>query len=259
MKFPSPGIFIGLVVLLFAPSVRAIDMPLCNGFQSASKQWAPWNPPQAPPEFWCGPESAYLFLRNPPGSQRVPNEVTPSGTCCPLPKGALTDEFLYADGACPDGFVVTGGKILPLSPAEQGDPMTRPRYLLRCTRIAEELYSLQPPRPGQLLEAIRPLADSLGLFRGPKLSRSDLPVELRFGLGRQRLGSWEEGCVGAPWGAILTAVGPACGSMQFRELRSAGGEPLRFRCSGVSDMYAEIPDCVTLPPVQSPRPAPTAR
>lgn len=167
-----------------------------------------------------------------------------SGTdCCPLPDGVLVDRHHFTLKRCEAGFVVTGHVEIP-----EGTKGLAGDYL-RCTKL-DDRYGLAEAAPGQRFGAIETgaLANALGT-RENALSRGQLPVGIRYGLGRVSKLQWEElGCVGRPPGALLVGKrGFGCDGLLFAELvERESGRPVTVvpQCAAIDDPFVEEPKCV---------------
>ena len=88
-----------------------------------------------------------------------------------------------------------------------------------------------------------------------RLSRGDIPIALRYGIGRMGFNEWDrDGCVGFPYGSLLVAKSAkGCGKIQFTELEFTGlpgdspaGTPVKMfpDCSGVDNPFSPFASCV---------------
>lgn len=144
-----------------------------------------------------------------------PASVGLRASCCPLPAtDILREEIQEVIDQCPENFVAVG------STQECKDCPP----LLRCQSINTDRYMLGQPRPGLLW----------GMTSSPwknanNAMKSDIPRAIRFGVSRAgRFDEHSTGCVGYPFGSLLTAkTGKHCNSFLFRELlfRGLAGDP----------------------------------
>lgn len=257
----SVALFLGLTVTgnLVGSAVLAqpIDLPICIGFNPERARWGMTQFQDQSVEnegFHCAPGMAYMGLDNPDSWRREPGQVVPVGSCCPLPAGALVDEHRYAMDECPDGWVVTGGRVADQSnrPGVLYDEL---RFELRCTKINSALFMLKPATDGIQIDVLPGIDVAVRhAIRGESSSvmtdRMRLPPELRFGIGRVTRTSWDMACVGLPWGSILTGVSVDCQTTRFRELRTLHGDPMVSRCAGIRNMYSPDASCIPLPESQ---------
>lgn len=220
-----------------------LQLPICLGWNPAAKRWGMEAPSQQKPAVECPPGYAYMLLGTPRASVKNADEILPRGSCCPLPAGALRDEHSWELGACPAGRVVTGGKLTGADPASR-----KPKFRLRCTKVDEEKFLLIPSTQTIRIDSIHELRTAFLSFLGseptPITHRSEIPVELRFGLGRAGRTSWDGGCLGLPWGSVLSGVDTDCRKTSFQELRGIDNRALESGCRAVDDLYSADAKCV---------------
>ena len=177
-------------------------------------------------------------------AQQATADSTPViGACCRLPaEDILTDEHSWASEECPDGSVVTGGAVKWWC--------LKCEKRVRCTKINAARYQLGEKVPGAYW--------GRGLSRRSHLKRVerlDIPVAIRYAVGRQGLLSWTtDGCVGLPWGSLAVRKGPPrCSGFLFRQLQYRGlpGDPPRGtpvemfpKCQEISDIFDPEASCV---------------
>lgn len=136
-----------------------------------------------------------------------------AGSCCRLP----ADDILQGeqlDGGflkCPENSLATGVEL----PGK-----------LRCTKINEKRYLLSKEQAGVYW------GYGSRQFRERRtVQKANIPLGLRYGIGRDQFQSWHpEGCLGYPWGAILSGWGPeTCQNTSYRTLLYLGkeGDPPR--------------------------------
>ena len=128
------------------------------------------------------------------------------GSCCrlPLPDILTKVHSVETSGRCPENSIATG-VILPAK--------------LRCTQINTKRYALALPTSGIYwgFSARQNNAQESVL-------KERIPLGIRFGIGRNLFQAWSpEGCLGYPWGALLTKWGPEdCKNSEFRTLVYSG-------------------------------------
>ena len=193
-----------------------------------------------------------------------------SGTCCPLPaEDILLDEKVSSFTDCPDNFIVTGvfpEKPLPKCEAAREDPLNgalsglcslsayKTKTKLLCTKIDSKRYKLGPVTTG----LHKAMSGHLGeLFSDDFTSWKQIPVALRYGLGRLTRSLWtESNCVGFPWGSIFVGKdGKYCSEIKFRQLLFQGlpqdppaDTPVKMfpDCLRLDDPLSEFPKCLKL-------------
>lgn len=170
----------------------------------------------------------YPVLGDPDG----PSNIPVSGFCCPLPPDALSEEHVEDTEACPEDYVATGSRIdeqyfLDLRDSERdvSNFMQSYRQILRCTKINTKRYSLSEPSP----LVYWGLTTHFGRMFEKRISRSQIPIGLRYGIGRTTRYHWaRDGCVTYPFGSLLTKkTGKECSQLFSRQLlyRGRRGDP----------------------------------
>ena len=140
-----------------------------------------------------------------------------AGSCCRLPEpDMLSSRLSLAKGHCPENSVVTG---------------SLPDSTLRCTEINLQKYRLLPPEHG--------IHWGFGTIRSREprnIQKSSVPRALRSALGRRKFQTWtDEGCVGFPWGAVMTGWSKAkCSESVYRQIG-------RVPSPGTSETVTAIP------------------
>ena len=168
--------------------------------------------------------------------------------CCPLPVEALGETETTVAGSCPANAVVTGVLHSEDSP---------PRFLLKCTNLnppfalgdatrGARLETAADPIAAFRREAVSQVAESSEL---PRISWGELPVAMRYAIGRNGLTSWiNKAIVGRPHGALLTAVrGNWETLVEFRLLRrTTDNNPVRLfrKCQALSNKFDPNPECL---------------
>ena len=120
---------------------------------------------------------------------------------------------------------------------------------LRCTKINSEIFSLHRAETC-LIDAGLDFMSSLHLWKQQnRISRSELPMSLRFGLGRRSQYSWTDAfCLGFPWGAVLTGVGSPvrCQGFTFHTLQKKNQpDEGKSQCLAISNIFERDAHCVT--------------
>lgn len=192
-----------------------------------------------------------MSIQNRTGHARRADQYELTGQCCPLPPGTLLDEHVMASLRCPDGSVITGSEMDP--PGSDKYPRRVRSTRLRCTRVNPERASLAAETPGWRVGwGEDPLPRYLYSDDNlPRLtSRSRLPVELRYGVGRASPTAFSDNiCIGVPFGSLVTAADDkSCIAIKFRQLidRSTG-KPYRYDpdCIALSDPLGPAPRCLS--------------
>lgn len=157
--------------------------------------------------------------------------------CCPLPFDDILDtERVEASGSCPEGTIATGI-------SKGASCISCPERLI-CRRINAHRYSLGPETEGVYWGD--------GRFReksSRKVARGMVPPALVHSLGRSAIHyGAREGCLGLPWGSLLTrlSTGDTCDASRFRQLRYAesGAEvPMFPPCAEVADRRSPMSGC----------------
>lgn len=218
----------------------------------------------------CPASTAVMAARNGSGPTRPLSQFSLSGSCCPVPEGMLTDEHQVVPERCPAGFVVTGvhqhledpalletasGQLASLSDTEKLRyfPFAR-RYSLRCTRVNSQRFQVTEPQAGIFIGWYRHLRSTFE----QRSSRSQIPLELRYGLGRVSQFAWLPSfCVGKPWGSMLVGMGrKRCSEFSFVSVQYKGaeGDPpsgtpaiRTAKCLYLQDRYSATPVCMVQP------------
>jgi hypothetical protein len=164
------------------------------------------------------------------------------GTCCRLPADdVLIDAESWHEERCPHESIITG---MEPSPTCEGC-----RRKIRCTGINTGRYRLGAVRGGQLWGVGRK-----GKTTGPRLARAQLPLAIRFGMGRADYARWDpSGCIGVPPGSLWTGtLHGSCGELEFRELQYRGsdgdppdGTPVTMfpSCGSLDDVFTPTAGC----------------
>lgn len=166
-------------------------------------------------------------------------------TCCPLPSDdILTDEHLMTSSECPEDYVVTGPTISPPKHCPECDLVTR------CTKINTKRYMLGTKT--------RAAAWGIGASSWKEeriLQKRDIPVAIRFAIGRNSEFSWQAlSCIGLPFGALLvSSTAIQCHDFVFRQLQYRGlpGDPPKGSpvvmfpdCTRLSSKFEPNPECI---------------
>ena len=224
-------------LLLPTQAACAADEPamVCSGWNSNSHSWGFVG--HDDPLKQCAPGSAMITVQYGGGPRNAGPQIPVRGTCCPLPEGALTDEVVFVDEACPPDFLVTGVRT-----------EREHEHQLQCSKINTQQFALG--------------SQSVGLLAGwhmhfrsyfkETFSYESIPLALRLGAGRFEKYGWNRVfCLGYPWGSVLTAKhskyceGHTFRQLMFRKPDQAPSTPaLAYeKCLAVDDRYAEQPRC----------------
>ncbi len=180
----------------------------------------------------CPPHYAMLDLDHEEFSDRTSDGRAFSAACCRLPReDILATERSAVSAECPEGTIVTGF-------VEPECPRCAQRF--RCSPINTARYRLSAPTAGVYWGYGRH-----GSTEPRTVLSSDIPPAMRTAVGRSGYFAWRsEGCVGVPWGSLLTGAAPGkCDRSSFRQLQYNGapgdpppGTPVEL-----------FPDCADLP------------
>lgn len=166
----------------------------------------------------CAPGYASYGVADSGGKERDGSMIPAVQYCCPVPSpDILTKEEIYVEKICPENYVATGSKL----DFSKGEFTIQ---YMRCTKINSARYKL-----GDTHGALYFGNGFAGWQASERIDREDIPAGLRFGIGRNSKDRWaEEGCVGYPYGSMLTEKhSKYCGGFLFRELQFTGlpGDP----------------------------------
>ena len=207
----------------------------------------------------CPQDQALFSVVSPGGMRRAAKRVHVFGTCCPIPKGILQDIHVYSLDDCPQSHIATGVKqevevpkdrsFESMSKQEQfdWDSQTALQYL-RCTKIDVTRFSLSKPTTG-----VAVTSESSFRSRGDaKISRSQIPIALRYGLGRSGVGRWtERTCLGYPWGSVLIGKSSKyCPGFRFssimRKVEEGPAIPVKTydSCVALRNPLSSKPECL---------------
>lgn len=222
---------------------------LCTGYDSQTGSWAMTTVSPAQVESYCPDGQAMMALA---GLSR--NSWTPlMGSCCPLPAGSLLDKHLFVVDSCPDGYVVTGGRLVGLDPLTAKPPGLQEYLQLRCTAIDPAVVRLSVRAQPAVVVPVPSFVELLWTLAGrgiTRVSRGMIPPHLRYGLGRINRTIWLDSvCLALPWGAVLTGVAdPNCEAAEFRTLTagepSSAAELQSEPCRYVADVFSPDAKCV---------------
>lgn len=261
----SVGKLLLLSLFLVRPPVcHAEDLPtvssdpsLCVGYDPEQRTWGIKGHSQGGvigPN--CPTGQAFMGTTLSGGKIRPGEQVPIQGFCCPLPEGSLTEEHSFSSTICPEGSVATG-----TGPAESKEENFAEPYLLRCTKLRLDRFTLGPPQNGARVAAsdeffkatVQELFPTLIEENGRLTPWDSLPVNLRYGLGRLSLNEWlPEFCVGIPPGSLLVGkTGKGCRYRIFREILPANNSGIRSskeaktqECLAVDEIFSEHAHCV---------------
>lgn len=217
----------------------------CVGYLPPTDTWG-WK--ELSHHAWneCPPGYAFFGVERPFGKWEA-EDVPLHGNCCRLPAGdILTEEHLITRGACPDGYVITGMRMVGVSYADCPKDCGRK---IRCTKINQKDYALGPIRKG-----VHWGVNSSAAFpwkEKKSIRRNQIPLAIRYGVARQmraRVGN--DGCVGDPIGSLLIgARALGCVNTLWREVFKVldRGEKKRMQmypeCKDISSVFSPDPKC----------------
>lgn len=231
------GCLLSAQLVLFVAIASAESMPVCIGYDSIHERWGMLFNEQKSLEQIC-PEGMAVVSHQ----QQSSNYQLPEANCCPLPADALLPEHHWVIGRCPEGSVVTGGRVDTLK-------VEGSRIEFRCTRINQAKFTLSSEatllRLDTMNEVLTSLINILGVHSIEITSLAKIPVELRYGITRVSRTRWTGGCIGYPWGSLLVERGPdGCDGSSFRELLTKDGERLTMNCRTVSGIFDPQASCI---------------
>ncbi len=184
---------------------------VCIGYNAKTNHWGE--------EFhFCPVGYAAYGVADAGGKRRGGATIPAVQVCCPLPASDILvrGEVLVRE-VCPEDHIATGS-VLDFS---RGENTTQ---YMRCSKINTARYQLGTP------EASLYWGNGFAGWQGSRrIEKEQIPAGIRTAMGRQSKEKWgHEGCVGFPYGSLLTAkTGKNCGGFFFRELQFRGiaGDP----------------------------------
>lgn len=218
----------------------------CVGYAPDSEIWG-MGRSEFFEKMFCAPGYAVMGISTPIVTNRELGLSILSGLdCCPLPDGVLTTASVFEEGRCPPDTVVTGHYLI----VPEGGSGSKD--LLRCTKVDTRRYRLSTPLPGKSWGRVEnTAAETILGARQIDRSRGQLPVSLRYGVGRISKTEWEtNGCTGAEPGALFVGrSGTACGDLQFAELVHADrgqNKPVEVLpdCAAIDDIFSKTARCI---------------
>lgn len=237
-----------------ANAEEQLAFPVCTGYHNEVQRWALLDESAAVFEQSCAEGQALLSARNKAGPARAGVEVPLGGTCCPLPPEVLSQQHSFEREQCPADSVITGFRRA--RPADSSSHLSQDArawrnsgiHEIRCTKLNTERYRLGLQSPGLYLGWYQHFRTLLK----DRTTRSRLPLELRYGLGRIGKAAWaESNCVGAPWGSLLTAkTSKWCDGFYFAPVVFASGDHqgrpafALDRCAYLENPLDRRPRCV---------------
>lgn len=234
----------------FEPDARTDARP-CLGFDFRTGRWGHFGEVESDPSGSCPDGWALMSVARPTGALRSGAYIDVHGACCELPRGVLTAERAEALERCPEGYVATGARVVPVGRTDLD--YQELQHLLECRRI-DDRYVLDSPQPAWEVSVQQPFFSDLGqAIRGAPVGRiawSRLSAALRYAIGRSGRTRWNHpSCVGWPEGSVLVAKnGKACADFHFSVIRErATGAAVRTlpECDAVTDPLDAEARCVT--------------
>ena len=256
--FEPPLLFLvvfSLSVLSFCSAASAEELRpmVCSGYNFGNDSWEHTGEvPDRVFEDHCPKDFALLRVEWMTGANRGAPYLPIRGVCCPLPKGILTEEHSYVSEHCPEESVATGARTDEENAAfgnGPGDRWENSVHLMRCTKINTKRFRLGPP--AKTLRLGFQADFDHWFYSSTFTSMGRIPIALRYGLSREGRYTFSTGgCIGYPWGSLLTGkMHKYCG-LEFRSLEYAGqagdppaGTPVKL-----------YPDCISLDDPLSPAP-----
>lgn len=219
----------------------------CLGFNPENNSWSTAIVNERNPEENCAAGFAIVSASFHGAPANDAASILLFANCCRLPDGALLDDHVYEPSSCPAGHVASGVKFNSL-------PDGSSQYLLRCTRINDIRYSLGEPQPGMYVgwqgEFFRHLYLMILGKPETRITRSALPVGIRYAIGRAEENRWNGGtCVSESPGSLLTdKIEKRCGGLQFKPLLQNNKEksPIAMypRCRALSSITDPNARCI---------------
>lgn len=188
-------------------------------------------------DFLC-PKHEGIFAVEDPSTSEPDSPFIILANCCPLPsESILLDEHVWEVDTCPENTIVTGFR-------RNRDNLYKVAAL-RCTSIDSSKFSLAPARPAAYWGIGRNMNTLLEL---EKLKRADIPLSIRYSVGRFAPFLWDDdGCVGSPIGSLLSGFqGRRCRDFMFRELLDHKGKPVIMYpdCASITDVFDPQARCI---------------
>ncbi len=211
---------------------------LCLGYAEDKKSWGNFTGT-------CPKSYAFLSNQDPAGGNKSgpASRVPLHGNCCKLPfDDILTDQHVYnVIDKCPDNSVATGTNVDRLGQCTTNCGM-------RCTFINTEKYRLGDEQPAAYWKDERSGPALYGQGSAELAGFDDIPLALRYGIGREAHGSWDrDGCIGNPIGSLLVhKETKECSGFFYRELLYKDGTPVKMfpHCDAISDKFDPNAKCL---------------
>ena len=189
----------------------------CLGFNPELQQWGPHLIYETE---ICPQGYAYTSADDPPGGVSDPLEPV-NDPCCKLPaEDILLPIRFVASQFCPDDAIVVGSLLSRSKAPFSG-------YAVLCQFINSSRYTLSAPENGVYWGVGSQTL--LSLFDARQVVWRELPVAMRYSVGRRGMTFWDsDGCVSDPPGALLVGkTRGTCAATLFRRLlfRGAAGDP----------------------------------
>lgn len=203
---PSPFGVDHLPVSHYSVAPSGGEPAVCIGYSQLRQDWG-YDYGNCPAHY------AYYGVDDPAGVAYPPDRIQAVMNCCPLPsKDILTDQHTFVLEECPPDHIATGS----LRVGEQ--------YYMRCTQVNTERYQL-----GDQTEGWYWGDGAAGWQDSRRIEWENIPAAIRYSHGRVEKLRWDvDGCVGYPWGSLLTMKkSKYCSGFTFRQLQFAGmaGDP----------------------------------
>lgn len=216
------------------PGVMAsgINPQTCIGYDQLKQRWGA-------DAGLCPANHAFFGVDDPAGAKGPAKRISVSMSCCPLPaKDILSTEHIYSTDDCPKDYVATGSR-------RRGSKENKVVHM-RCTKINTSRYQL-----GEATEGIYWGEGAAGWSSSKRIAWENIPASMRFAHGRKSADKWDvDGCVGYPWGSLLTKKkSKNCSSFSFQQLQYKGtnaNDPLAGKAVQM------IPNCSEMENVGSP-------
>lgn len=213
-KYVSASLALSISLLSF--SAQAESLP-CTSYHRELKYWGLTGVSPSRQEDHCSKGEAIVFHGPVIGYNIEAGSVPLEGNCCPMPQGALLEDYSYAVDICPEDSVITGARYKGAGDRATGTYL----YEVRCTKVNLNLYRLRPAQEIVQLEYGRATRIDKALGSGKKwIHRRDIPKAYQKGMGRTGPFSWiSSGCLALPWGSPLSGMGRnGCKGFEFKTL-----------------------------------------
>jgi len=164
----------------------------------------------------CPANYAMFWVGDDGGKERPGKTINITSSCCPLPSEDIIEDlhvFVYEE--CPEDYIATGSKEVPCN--DKYCPV-----LMRCSKINTDRYRLGKSRGSKYWGN-----GHAGWQDSERVEWEAIPESIKYSVGRKSdSGSYDvDGCVGFPWGSLLTKkTAKFCHGYGFKQLQFSGAE-----------------------------------